>query len=213
MIDTHLTDYALAELLDDIGNNVDYVASRAHLTQCLHCQIALTELKELVRDPGVRNELDRQKELSEAERVPTVARKHVGALMGALAAAAVLLLGVRATVPREQSPDRNMGYGSAMLAPTIGPQRLDTLTQRFHAETLTWTRVPHANRYHVIVFDESGAVAWEHESGDTSITLPHAVAARLTGAIHWRVTTRNSIDGWAESPVVPRLLSGPRAAP
>lgn len=213
MIDRHLTDYALAELLDDSAKDAAYVASRAHLAQCWHCQIALTELEELVRDPGVRNELDRQRELSEAERAPTVARKHVGALMGALAAAAVLLLGVRATVPREQTPGRNIGDRRAMLAPTIGPQRLDTLTQRSRAETLTWTRVPHANRYHVIVFDESGAVAWEHESGDTSITLPHAVAARLTGAIHWRVMTRDSIDSWAESPVVPRLLSGPRTTP
>jgi hypothetical protein len=63
---------------------------------------------------------------------------------------------------------------------------------------LIWTRVPHAARYRVTVFDSSGTVIWESQTRDTAT----AAGVQLNGRYLWQVEAETGFDRWIRSDVV-----------
>ncbi|MEP7086263.1 MAG: hypothetical protein ABI884_02920 [Gemmatimonadota bacterium] len=206
MIDRHLSDFALAELVDATKKKVGHFAIRAHLEQCWHCQTTLAELREIVRDPRLHNELGWDSEKDGSDRRRILQKQQRVVLLSAFAAAVVLVLAMPVPVLRGPAPETKMRSVWGMFTPV--PPQPDDSSQR--VTTLIWTRLAHADRYHVTVYDSAGAVAWAGESGDTNISLPRDLTQRLAGRIRWRVTVGTSGDGLAETPPAPHVPAGVR---
>jgi len=199
----HLDDIAMAELLD--AETVEGIgdATLAHVARCEACAEALRELSSLALDPAIRGELDRPdwRSRSVTQTSPPVKRRVTRVAIGALAAAALLLLGVRAVVVREPVVDarESARYRHATIASAAAPRLLTPSGAVARVDTLRWTSVPKADRYRVTVFDASGGVSWEAEGVDTSIAVPSAVASKWSGELRWRVKARTGFDRWVDS--------------
>lgn len=203
MIDTgdeHLDDIALAELLDGTGELETNRLRVTHVAQCTDCRAALAELEALVRDPSVRAELQRPEWRARPGTVVLPAtRRSARILAGSLAAAALLLLGVRAMTSRGIASDDTPRLRHATISTAAAPRLIAPTVIAGLVDSLTWTAVPRADRYRVTIFDASGGVAWEAEVGDTSVGVPREIAAKWTGQLRWRVKARTSFDRWVDS--------------
>jgi len=64
---------------------------------------------------------------------------------------------------------------------------------------LTWSSVPHADRYQVTLFDQAGSVLWETHTADTTVAVPETV--RLTPGVphYWKVAARTELGRWVAS--------------
>jgi len=198
--DEHLDDIALAELLDGTGDPEANRARVTHVAQCTGCRAALAELEELVRDPSVRAELERPEfRARPATVVLSTRRRSARVLAGSLAAAALLLLGVRAMSSRGIASDDAPRLRHATISAAAAPRLVAPTLIAGLLDSLTWTAVPRADRYRVTIFDASGGVAWEVEVSDTSVGVPREIAARWSGQLRWRVKARTSFDRWVDS--------------
>lgn len=198
--DEHLDDIALAEMLDGTGDVEAHRARVTHVAQCSDCRVALAELEGLVRDPSVRAELERPEWRTRPKIVaPPTRRRSVRIVAGSLAAAALLVLGVRAVTSRGIANGDAPLLRHATISAAAAPRLVVPTVIAGLVDSLTWTAVPRADRYRVTIFDASGGVAWETEVGDTSIGVPREIAARWTGQLRWRVKARTSFDRWVDS--------------
>ena len=196
----HLDEIALAEMLDGTGDLEANCARITHVAHCSDCRAALAELEGLVRDPSVRAELQRPEWRARPTTVAQPTRRRSARIVaGSLAAAALLLLGVRAMTSRGIASDDPLRLRHATISTAAAPRLVAPTLIAGLVDSLTWTAVPRADRYRVTLFDASGGVAWETEVSDTSVGVPREIAAMWTGQLRWRVKARTSFDRWVDS--------------
>lgn len=213
----HLDDFSFAEVAGATNESEIDDPTLAHLAGCEECRIALTEIASLVRDPFVRAELDRDGALSivdggaredrgQAVRRPRVYRARIA--VAGLAAAAALLLMARFLPRQATGIEPSTAIRHATIDVARAPRPVSPLGTVDDVGTMTWTSVPHADRYRVTVFDARGKVVWETEVNDTSATPPGAVLERSAGELRWRVKARTSFDRWIDSDFAEFSLRG-----
>ena len=139
--------------VDDVALHLDGRLSASeqsrvdqHLAECDECRAELVALSGVLR---------------------TTRRKTRWYLpVGAVAAAAVIALLLRPG--SEDQPD----YREPAVTTTPAPVGIAPRGTTSGVPRLVWTRVPHAERYRLTLFDSTGTVLWESQSTDTSIALP-----------------------------------------
>jgi hypothetical protein len=195
----HLDEWALAELLDAGSGNAINAKYAVHLASCDECRLALAELTALVGDPAVRAELDRPEWRERATSAPPTRRRATRVAIGAIAAAALLLIGVRIAAFRDRAIDTEPRYRHATIESAAAPILISPSGNVARVDTLRWTSVPRADQYRVTVFDDNGGIAWESVVSDTSVSAPHEVASHWSGDVKWRVQARTGFDRWVDS--------------
>lgn len=174
--------------VEDVALHLDGVLSRAeqarieqHLADCDECRTELIALSRVLRSRPRRRRWV----------VP------VGA--AAAAAVALLLIGPRLSEapslppPGSREPEVSVTPAPIPIAPrgaTAAPIRL------------IWTRVAHAERYRLTVFDSTGSVIWESQTTDTSVALPGTTRLQPRVAYFWEVEAQTSWNRWIRSDVV-----------
>ncbi len=144
----HLTVDEVALHLD--GRLTPPAQARAdqHLAECPDCRAELVALSGVLRrDRGRRRWL---------KPVATVA---------ALAAAAIVLFIIMPGTPEPT-------YREPAITTTPAPVGITPRGPTTGVPRLVWTRVPHADRYRLTLFDSTGSVLWESQTTDTSAALP-----------------------------------------
>ncbi|HEY7193219.1 MAG TPA: zf-HC2 domain-containing protein [Gemmatimonadales bacterium] len=143
----HLTVDEVALHLEGRLPGADQSRVDRHLTECAECRAELVALSRVLR----RNR-GRRRWLTPAAAL-------------AVAAAAVLLFIIIPSTPEPSYREPAVSTTPAPVAITPrGPSRGVT--------RLVWTRVPHADRYRLTVFDSSGTVVSESQTTDTSAAMP-----------------------------------------
>jgi hypothetical protein len=172
--------------VDDVSLHLDGVLSPSeqarverHLADCDECRAELIALSQLLRTRPHRR------------------RWLVPVGLAAAAVAALVIIGPRLSeqppVPTYREPAVSTTpapIGIAPRGPSAAPIRL------------IWTRVPHAERYRLTVFDSTGLVIWESQATDTSVALPGTVRLHPRVPYFWQVEAQTSWNRWITSDVV-----------
>jgi hypothetical protein len=149
-----------------------------HLASCDECRAELVALARALRT------------------APRRKRWYVPVGIAAAAAAAVALL----VWPRPWN-DRLPDYREPAVTTTTAPVALAPRGSISSVPRLVWSRVPHADRYRVTMFDTAGVVLWESPSTDTSIALPNTLHLRPRTPYFWQVQAETGFDRWIKSDV------------
>jgi len=191
-------EFALAELLEATEDGAIDGARIRHVASCPMCREKLEDLTGLVRNTIVRAELDRPE--VRARRSVAGTRLHpAGVLIGGLAAAAALILAVRALTPDDGAPRTAVPSRHATIAAAAAPRLVMPLGTVSNVDTFTWTAVPNTDRYRITLFDQTGVTIWETEVADTFASVPRALLTRRADYYRWRVKARTSFDQWVDS--------------
>ena len=202
-----ITDRALIEgyVAGRLGE-AETEAFEAHYLTCERCQnelrlaLAIREALPEVREAGL---------LAPAEpEVGVISRRFKVRTAAALAAAAVLagLLLVRPSqLDEESAPVHRDEATGVEVAPSLrAPGGVVAAVEMFE-----WSQVPEADLYRITVYDAEGAVVWEDETRDTSITPPDSTEFEPDARYIWTVAARVGFDGWLSSELVDFTISGP----
>jgi len=215
----HLDDFAFAEVVDAANESEIPDSTLAHFVDCEQCRGALLELASLMRDPFVRAELERGEGLSvvaggaRGDRMTSMLRPrfHVSrAAVAGLAVAAAALLMVRLYPRQTAGVESSTAIRHATIDAARAPRPVAPLGTVGEVSTMTWTSVPHADRYRVSIFDATGQVVWEAEVSDTTAQPPSDILAHRPGELRWRVKARTSFDRWIDSDFAEFSLQGDR---
>jgi len=113
------------------------------------------------------------------------------------AAAAVLLL---TFVPWGRISERTTPIlREPAITTTAAPTPIVPLGAVAALPLLTWTGVPHADRYRVTVFDTNGSLVWETQTPDTAAVVPSTITLRPGVPYFWKVAARTGWDRWVAS--------------
>lgn len=167
----HLEPHDIAAFVDRTVDDGARARIESHLAQCEQCRAEIVEAARIVAT------------------LPR-ARGLKGRHWGAIAAAAVVLL---VAWPRDVR-DPGLQHREAPVTTTVAPRTIAPLGVVDAASTLTWSSVPHADRYRVRVFDADGSVLWDRETSDTTAALPAATVLRAARAYYWKVEARTGFD-------------------
>jgi len=175
----HLSAEDLASHLDGVLPPGERTRVDQHLAECHECRAELIAASRVLRTkPGRR-------------------RWFIPTTIAAAAAAAVLVLwrsGTDDTFPPQ--------YREPAVSTTPAPIGLAPRGVTAAPVRLIWTRVPHAERYRLTVFDSTGAVLWESQTTDTSIAVPRSVQLRPRAPYFWQVEAQTSWNRSIKSDVV-----------
>jgi len=174
----HLSADDVAVYLEGQLSDAQRSRTERHFAECDECRAELVELSRLFR---------------------TRPRKRRWYLpVGVAAAAAVALWMLYPSIP----PPTN--FREPAVTTTLAPVVIAPRGRTAQAPTLVWTRVPHAERYRVTLFDSSGTVLWESQSppapADTSVVLP--VHLRPGARYFWQVEAETGFHRSVKSDVV-----------
>lgn len=183
----HLDSGAVAAYLDGALEPSERTVVEAHLADCDACRMEVVDVARLVRT----------RRASPRWYVP------VGAV--AAAAAAVLLLIPRPGQDTLEPPD----YREPVITTTVAPVAIAPRGAITAVGRLIWSRVPHADRYQVAVFDDTGRVLWETQTSDTATVLPDRIRFQPGAPYHWKVKAQTSWNRWVSSDLV-EFSIGPR---
>jgi hypothetical protein len=116
-----------------------------------------------------------------------------------LAAAAAALLLYLAPGQRPDAEPPLFREPALTVAPAPTP-----IAPRGEIETIaaiTWSTVPHADRYVVTIFDSTGSVVWRARTTDTMLAVPRSTATLLSHhvAYYWKVAARVDAGRWVNS--------------
>ena len=174
----HLSVEDVASHLDRVLPPAELIRVEQHLAECAECRAELIAVSRMLRTrPGTR-------------------RWYVPVGLAAAAVAALLLI-----KPSLAPPDPN--YREPAVSTTPAPIGLAP-----HGPTaatpirLLWTRVPHAERYRLTVFDSTGSVVWESQTAETSIVMPGSVRLQPRVPYFWQVEAQTSWNRWIKSAMV-----------
>lgn len=171
-----------------------------HLLDCGRCQA------EVRLAWAVRKDLGSSDASMAPERDPGVipirprrrfARVAAGAGVAA-AAAAILLFAIPSARVGDPSnlddPHRAPALDTRAVPVPVAP--VGTVER---ADEIRWTSVAIADRYRLILLDQEGEIAWEHETADTFAIAPDGVVFDKEVPYYWTVDARIGFDRWVAS--------------
>jgi hypothetical protein len=195
-----LSDGDIAAVAEGIGGE-ERGRWLAHLAACDACRGRLAGLRRLLRDVAVAAELERLEGASADAPARRLRRPHLAAA-AALAAAVVggvLLRPGAVPAPSALYEESGTPHREAAITTTVAPRILGPVGPASAAESLVWTRVPHADRYRIRVFDREGTLAWDAHTSDTTLAIPAHLRGDTANAYLWKVEARTGWDRWVAS--------------
>jgi hypothetical protein len=191
----------IADLAGGRSEGVD-AATLDHLATCERCCHQLGSLAQLLGDAGVAAELRRL----EGSADWRIRRRHGVAsavTAAALAAAAVLAVVLvppsTVTVPIGGSDEAGRVHRESVITTTVPPRIVGPAGIAGPTDSLRWTRVPHADRYQVRVFDRDGTLVWNPSTSDTVLGIPAHLIGRSPTTYLWTVEARTGWERWVAS--------------
>ncbi|HTI06010.1 MAG TPA: zf-HC2 domain-containing protein [Gemmatimonadales bacterium] len=173
----HLSAADVAAHLDGVLPPTELARVDQHLAECDECRAELIALAQLLR---------------------TQPRRRRWVIPASLAAAAVVALVIIGPRLSQEPPSYREPAVSTTPAPiAVAPRGPSAIPIR-----LIWTRVPHAERYRLTVFDSTGLAIWESQTTDTAIALPGTVRLRPRVAYFWQVEAQTAWNRWIRSDLV-----------
>jgi hypothetical protein len=170
----------------DLAAYIDGTMSRgaraeleAHLAGCEACRLEVLQVDGILR-------------------AAPVMRRRALLPLGALAAAAVLLL---VLLPTRRTSAPGDAHRDPAVTATVAPAAIEPRGGIAELGQFTWSSVPEATRYSVRLFDARGAVIWEGEPTDTTIGVPTSVRLVSGERYFWSVRARTGWGRWVESPL------------
>ena len=183
----HLESGEVAAYLDGALAPSDRTDVEAHLADCDACRMEVVDVARLVRAR------------------PNSRRWYLPAGAAAAAAAVLLLLIPGPGQDGLAPPD----YREPVITTTVAPNAIAPRGTITTARRLIWSSVPHADRYQVAVFDDTGRVLWETQTSDTATALPDRIRFQPGAPYHWKVKAQTSWNRWVSSDLV-EFSIGPR---
>jgi anti-sigma factor RsiW len=179
-IPDHLERGEVAAYLDRALSPSDRSRVEEHLADCDACRAEVIAVARLLRtQPGRRGWY-----------VP------IGV---AAAAAAVLLL----VWPRPvEEPPLPPNYREPVVTTTAAPSAIAPRGAIVAASRFVWTGVPHADRYRLTVFDATGRVVWETQTGDTAVGLPESIRLQTGASYFWKIEAQTGWNRWVGSDLI-----------
>jgi len=184
----HLEAGEVAAYLDRALAPSERARVEAHLADCDACRTEVVDLARLVRGR------------------PNPRRWYLPVGAVAAAAAVFLLLLPRPKPELLEPPD----YREPVITTTVAPVAIAPRGAITTAERLVWSSVPHADRYRVAVFDDTGRVLWETQTSDTVTVLPDRIRFVTGAPYHWKVQAQTSWNRWVSSDLVEFSIGAPR---
>ena len=117
--------------------------------------------------------------------------------VGIAAAAAVTLLVVH---PVRQHPAA--ATREPVVTTTVAPVIVAPRGRGGIPHTLVWTAVPHADRYRLTLFDDTGRAVWDTQATDTSVSIPAHIVLQTGGSWFWKVEAQTGWNRWVSSALV-----------
>ncbi len=186
-IPDHLENGEVAAYLDRALSPSDRSRIEEHLADCDACRAEVIEVARLLRTQPRRRDW----------YVP---------LGVAAAAAAVLLL----VWPRPvEEPALPPNFREPVVSTTAAPSAIAPRGAIVAASRFVWTGVPHADRYRLTVFDATGRVVWETQTGDTAVGLPESIRLQREASYFWKIEAQTGWNRWVGSDLIEFSL-GPR---
>jgi hypothetical protein len=183
-----------------------------HLAACARCRGQVASVAQVLGDTAVaviRERVDRPVASSWSRARPRGGGRWVaaGGAVGGLAAAMIALVLIR------NGDNGRPGAGDASVpSPPVhrdhrvvsepAPRLIAPSGVVASVDTLRWTKVPHAERYRLTLFDRDGNVVHAAQTTDTAIVLPAALALARGRPYLWKVAARTGWDRWEDSELV-----------
>ena len=186
-VERHLEPNEVAAYVDRATTAEVRARIQSHLTVCDQCRAEVMEIARMAAT------------LPRARR-----RKHLW-IPAAAAAAVVIMLASPHSVREPTARDRE-----GPVTTTVSPRGVAPVGSVDSILNLTWSAVPHADRYRVRLFDTAGSVLWEHETTDTSVVLATSVRLQANRSYYWKVEANTGFDRTASSELVEFSVRHPR---
>ncbi len=177
----HLDSGEVAAYLDNALAPADRARVEAHAAACDDCRRELIEAARVLRT------------------APRRLRWYVPAGVAAAAAAAVFLMVWSGPV---EAPPGLSGLREPALTTRIGPAAVAPRGVTSEVARLVWTSVPHADRYRLALYDDTGRIVWETQTTDTSASLPDSIRLRPRATYLWKVEAQTGWNRWVASDLV-----------
>lgn len=179
-IPDHLESGEVAAYLDRALSPSDRSRVEEHLADCDVCRAEVIEVVRLLRMRPRRR----------GWYVP----------VGVAAAAALVLLLVW---PRpSEEPELPPIYREPVVTTTVAPSVIAPRGATVAAPRFVWTEVPHADRYRLTLFDDTGRVVWETQTGDTAAGLPESIRLQEAASYFWKIQAQTGWNRWVGSDLV-----------
>ncbi len=147
-------------------------------------------------------------EVSEAARIiatlPRARETQKRALITAAGIAAVLLVFLMPRVDRQVG----LQHREAPVTTTVAPVILAPVGAVESADVVTWSSVPHADRYELRVFDSDASVVWRTETVDTVVSIPRTVSLRPGVSYYSKVQAHTGIERSTSTDLVEFSIRG-----
>jgi hypothetical protein len=183
-----LNDETIAALAEGTTGSEARAVAMQHLATCARCRLAVASVVRALADPAV------------AREIPTAGRGRRRLLriaVPAAAAAAILLI----AMPSRQD-ERAPSHRAPTITAVASPAPVSPVGIVADAEALRWHGVSGADRYRATLFDDAGAVVYETQTVDTTVTLPETVALQAGRSYLWKVEARTGWGRWSASELV-----------
>ena len=195
-----LDEDALAAFVSGDVTAAQRAAALAHLTVCARCRHAVAILSRVIADHRIASEIHGVRRPSWPRRARWTA--------GVAAAAAIVFLLLRPSGADELAP------GSELREPPItvvgGPTLIAPRGRVAAVTNLTWSLVPHAERYRLRLYDATGTALWENETTDTVAAVPASIPLPPGATYFWKVEAKTGRNRWVSSDLTQFTLAPSR---
>ncbi|MHC4709245.1 MAG: anti-sigma factor family protein [Planctomycetota bacterium] len=199
--DQCLHELTVAEFVDGTVDPDHRAALLDHLASCARCRSELTALSRLMAEPAIRTELE---QLRAATSQATRRRRLVRAagVIGATTAAAALALLLVRPSPQDVDPNTIPNHRATVLTLSAPPVAVAPVGLVEAPIQFVWTSVPRADRYELMLFDQTGSILWEAHTTDTVAVAPDTVILVPGASYFWKAEARIAFDRWTASDLV-----------
>lgn len=179
------------------------LAELEHLADCAHCAARVTAVSRLLQSDEVSAELRGLE--TPAGAAPW--RRRLVRVAGGIAAAAVIVLAVRAVRGPARPGVQLREQPVTLVSPPVPLQPSGTVAR---VDSLSWRTVPRATQYRVTLFAQDGSTVWETSSADTVVFLAPGITLTPGAVYYWKVEARTDWNRWTASELIEVRIGNPR---